>query len=307
LIQVDTRSVNFERERQDQLRLGMTFSINLKSIIQKKFEAWIAARRAGQDVPPPIRFNSFQPTLAGNKADLARQRQQFQQRQQERQAANGPAPAAAAQGQPPASTSSSAAASPPPASQAAAGPPPGRRDFGGGGGGRGGRGGGFRQGSGRLQVALYDTWTLRDDVLIRQGVPLLDLLNGDSVGAGGGQSEHQLQLQLGYSNNGFGVRADGNYKTGTFVHGDGTGTAGDLHFSGLTTFNLRAFADFGAMPKLITKAWARGLRVSFGVNNLFNSRQRVRDENGATPLRYQPAYLDPLGRTVTITIRKLIF
>jgi hypothetical protein len=145
LIQVDTRSVNFERERQDHLRLGMTFSINLKSIIQKKFEAWIAARRAGQDVPPPIRFNSFQPTLAGNKADLARQRQQFQQRQQERQAANGPAPAAAAQGQP-ASTSSSAAASPPPASQAAAGPPPGRRDFGGGGGGRGGRGGGFRQG-----------------------------------------------------------------------------------------------------------------------------------------------------------------
>ena len=335
LIQVDTRSVNFERERQDTLRLGLSFSINLKSIIQKKFEAWIAARRAGSNAPPPIRFNNFQPTLAGNKQDLAKLRQQFQQRQQQQQAANGQAPPngqtpangqpPAANGQQPANTQTAQnsppptppgnAGAPPPGGPPPGGPPPGdggrgfggfRGGFGGGGGG-GGRGGGFRQASGRLQVAIYDTWTLRDDVLIRQGVPLLDLLNGDSVGAGGGQSEHQVQVQLGYANNGLGVRLDGNYKTGTFVHGDGTGTTGDLHFSGLTTFNLRFFADVGGMPKFITKNWARGLRVSFGVNNLFNSRQRVRDETGDTPLRYQPAYLDPLGRTVSITIRKLIF
>jgi outer membrane receptor protein involved in Fe transport len=61
------------------------------------------------------------------------------------------------------------------------------------------------------------------------------------------------------------------------------------------------------MPGLITKGWARGLRVSVGVNNLFDSRQHVRAADGTTPLRYQPAYLDPLGRTVSITIRKLIF
>jgi len=333
LIQIDTRSVNFERERSDTLRLGVTFSINLKSIIQKKFEAWIAARRAGQNVPPPIRFNNFQPTLAGNKEDLARLRAQFQQRGGNGQApaANGQAPSnggaaagqATAQGQPPTQTAQANVppppggfapppgdGGPPPGGPAAGGPPPGgfRGGFGGGGGGgRGGFGGGFRQASGRLQVAIFDSWTLRDDVLIRQGVPLLDLLNGDSVGAGGGQSEHQLQLQLGYSNNGLGARLDSNYKTGTFVHGDGLGTAGDLHFSGLATFNLRFFADMGGMPKFITKTWARGLRISFGVNNLFDSRQRVRDQNGTTPLRYQPAYLDPLGRTVSITIRKLVF
>lgn len=328
LIQIDTRSVNFERERQDQLRLGLTFSINLKSAIQKKFEAWIAARRAGSDAPPPIRFNNFQPTLAGNKQDLAKLRQQFQQRQQQQQGANGQTPASgqasAANGQPSAGTQTAQnsappppppgdAGAPPPGGPPPGGPPPGggggfggfRGGFGGGGGG-GGRGG-FRQPSGRLQVAIYDTWTLRDDVLIRQGVPLLDLLNGDSVGAGGGQSEHQVQVQLGYANNGLGVRLDGNYKTSTFVHGDGAGSTGDLHFSDLTTFNLRFFADVGGMPQFITKNWARGLRVSIGVNNLFNSRQRVRGADGATPLRYQPAYLDPLGRTVSITIRKLVF
>jgi len=332
LIRIDTRSVNFERERQDNLRFGLNFSINLKSIIQKRFEAWIAARRAGQNVPPPVQFNRFQPTLAGNKRDLEEARRRFQQRQPGQgqqptggQSANGQpttgqpnANAQPPQGAPPAPPPGDAGG-PPPGGQAG-GPPPGGGGFGGGGfrGGGGGFGGGFGGGgfgrggrgggaSGRLQVAIYDTWTIRDDVLIRQGVPLLDLLNGDAVGAGGGQSEHQLQLQLGYSNNGIGVRFDGNYKTPTFVHGDGTGTAGDLHFSGLATLNLRTFFDFGGMPGLITKGWARGLRVSVGVNNLFDSRQHVRDATGITPLRYQPAYLDPLGRTVSITIRKLIF
>jgi outer membrane receptor protein involved in Fe transport len=144
-------------------------------------------------------------------------------------------------------------------------------------------------------------------VLIRPGVPLLDLLNGDVVGASGGQSDHQVQVQLGYNNNGLGVRLDGNWKSPTFVRGDGSGATGNLHFSGLTTLNLRFFADVGGMPAFIGKNWARGLRVSFGVNNLFDTRQHVRDANGNTPLRYQPAYLDPLGRTVSITVRKLIF
>ena len=53
--------------------------------------------------------------------------------------------------------------------------------------------------------------------------------------------------------------------------------------------------------------WARGLRVSLSANNLLDSRQHVRDATGATPVRYQPDYLDPLGRTVMFSIRKLFF
>ncbi len=330
LIQVDTRSVNFARERVDNLRFGVNFSINIKSIMQKKFETWIADRRAGKDTPPPIRPNAFQPTLAGNKADLAARQKEFQQRRQQQQAqqvAEAP-PAAGQAGQQTANAQPPQNALPFPPPGEGGGPPPGEGGgpppgglggppggggggFGGGGG-RGGGGGfggrGGRQASGRLQVAIYDTWTIRDDVLIRQGLPLLNLLNGDAVGAGGGQSAHQVQAQLGYSNNGIGARLEGTYKTGTFVHGDdGAGTTGDLHFSGLATLNLRTFFDLGAMPKFISKPWARGLRITFGVTNIFDQRQHVRDANGDTPLRYQPAYLDPLGRTVSITIRKLVF
>jgi hypothetical protein len=45
--------------------------------------------------------------------------------------------------------------------------------------------------------------------------------------------------------------------------------------------------------------------VQLNVTNMFNSRPRVRDAAGAVPLNYRPDLLDPLGRTVMITFRKL--
>ncbi|MEG8025906.1 TonB-dependent receptor [Sphingomonas aurantiaca] len=53
--------------------------------------------------------------------------------------------------------------------------------------------------------------------------------------------------------------------------------------------------------------WLRGMRISLSVDNVFNTRQRVTDATGATPNTYQPDYLDPLGRTVRLSVRKLFF
>jgi len=41
------------------------------------------------------------------------------------------------------------------------------------------------------------------------------------------------------------------------------------------------------------------------IDNIFNTRQTVTDGTGGTPLRYQPDYLDPLGRTISVSFRKL--
>jgi hypothetical protein len=43
------------------------------------------------------------------------------------------------------------------------------------------------------------------------------------------------------------------------------------------------------------------------VTNLFDSRLQVRDAQGITPVRYQPAYLDSLGRSVRLGFRKIFF
>ena len=50
---------------------------------------------------------------------------------------------------------------------------------------------------------------------------------------------------------------------------------------------------------------ARGSSVRFEVANVFNTKPRVRDAAGEVPFSYQPDLLDPLGRTVSISIRKL--
>jgi iron complex outermembrane receptor protein len=110
---------------------------------------------------------------------------------------------------------------------------------------------------------------------------------------------------LGYSNNGLGARLSGNWQSGTFVRAGAGSTTGDLTFSPLTTATLRIFADFSQMPAFVGQSWARGLRLTFTAGNITNERQKVRDQNGNTPVRYQPAYLDAVGRTVGITLRKL--
>ena len=53
--------------------------------------------------------------------------------------------------------------------------------------------------------------------------------------------------------------------------------------------------------------WLRGTRISFGVDNLFDDRIDVRSRAGDTPLNYQPDLIDPVGRRVEVSIRKLFF
>jgi outer membrane receptor protein involved in Fe transport len=41
------------------------------------------------------------------------------------------------------------------------------------------------------------------------------------------------------------------------------------------------------------------------VTNAFDRRQSVHDANGATPTAFEPGFLDPLGRVLALTLRKV--
>ena len=58
---------------------------------------------------------------------------------------------------------------------------------------------------------------------------------------------------------------------------------------------------------LLKSPWLRGSRIQLRVDNLFNARQRVTDENGVVPSAYVPNLVDPLGRVVRLTFRKQFF
>ena len=78
--------------------------------------------------------------------------------------------------------------------------------------------------------------------------------------------------------------------------------ASDLRFSGRTWLVLYSFVR---MEKVVKKPWAKGLNVNVTVENLLNDRINVTDRNGQTPNRFQPAYLDPIGRSIRVGVRKL--
>ncbi|WP_309602147.1 TonB-dependent receptor plug domain-containing protein [Sphingomonas sp.] len=175
----------------------------------------------------------------------------------------------------------------------------GNRGFGGGRGG-GGFGGPNR---GRLQLSLMHTVTLVDEATIRAGLPKLDYLHGDASGQAGGTPRHRVELQTGWSNNGLGARLSGNWRSDTRVEG---GPNGDLKFSPLTTVDLRLFANLGERFDLVAKhPWLFGSSVRLEVDNLFNARPKVRDGVGGIPSSYQSDLLDPTGRIVMISLRKL--
>lgn len=171
----------------------------------------------------------------------------------------------------------------------------------------GGRGfGGGPGGGGRLTLALYHTLHLTDTVTLADGVPRIDLLNGGAIGNGGGQPRHEVEVQAGLARNGFGSRLSANWQSATRI--DGSAPGNTLRFSDIAKVDFRLFANLGQMPSLLRKApWLRGARVTVGVSNLFDARQRVTDASGATPFAYQGGYLDPLGRTIRISFRKLLF
>jgi len=289
LTEEDDRPVNFAREDREELRWGINYS-----------------RPVGKQPPPPtVDWRAF-----------ARRRQAAQA---QRQGPSASAPAtptvggAAATGAAPAPGAIGAAASGP--GGPPGGPPEGGWPRDGGGGGRGGGGGGGGYGGfgggaaagGRFQIALYHTVIFKDDIVVAPGGPTLDLLNGAAAGGAGGQYRHELEAQLGYTLNGYGMRLSADWKSATKVTSAGSST-GDLDFSEIGTINFRLFDNVGQQRPLVAKyPILRGVRVTLNVNNLFDERIGVRSASGPTPLVYQPDFLDPTGRTMSLSLRKLFY
>ncbi len=267
LIQIDSRAVNFDRRDTEQLRWGFTYRKPLG----------------------PVR------PVGGRPNQAAGQGQRPAAANPDAPSADAPRPQEGAERQPD--------ARPP---EGGFGGPGGGPGGPGGGGFGGGRFGGPRGGAGgNLQIGLYHTLRLQDEIHIRPGVPALDLLDGAALGNSGGTPRHQLDLQANVSRNGYGLSMNGRWQSASKIEG---GAAGTLRFADLTTVNLRLFADLGAQPWAREKyTWLRGARVSLSVDNLFDTRQQVRTAAGGTPITFQPDYLDPLGRQVRISFRKMFF
>jgi hypothetical protein len=148
-------------------------------------------------------------------------------------------------------------------------------------------------------AGIGPTIKFEDRLQLRPGAPQLDLLSGDSIGTWTPRAFGYAYGGINYQ--GFGATFNAWYGAARRVRG--AVPAADLRFLSLFKLNVGAYLPLRRL--LPREDWTRKLQLRLDVENITNARQQVRDGNGAVPFRYQSAYQDPIGRIVTITLRKL--
>lgn len=305
LVSIDYRPVNFARRDTSQLRWGIDFSIPISSPQAKRmqerrtaFQAAMAeSRRTGQPLPPEMSAQLDQFRRLGQQQSLfgGNQRRFGQGQGQQQGQGQGPA-----QGQPPQDQGRERGEGQGPGGGFRGGPGGGGRGFGGGGG-RGGFGGGGNL----VRFTLNHAWVFKDEVLIRRGLPVIDRLDGSSSQS---VAAHRIDALAALKRDAWLFQVTGNWQSGTQRMTGALGSQTRLNFGSLarvgllTEFNPGQDIDF-----LLKNPWLRGSRIQLRVDNLFDAKQRVTDENGAVPSAFAPNLIDPLGRVVRLTFRKQFF
>lgn len=139
-----------------------------------------------------------------------------------------------------------------------------------------------------------------DRLELRPGAPTLDLLDGDTLSGG------TAQRLAGYGYGGLSYLGNGGtfdfYCTGGATV-RGSVAASTLTFAPLCKINLTgSLSIHHFLPR---RDWTRHLGLKIEIANVTGARQRVRDATGLVPYRYQPDLLDPVGRAVVLSLRKL--
>lgn len=148
---------------------------------------------------------------------------------------------------------------------------------------------------------LGPTIRFADRLTLRPGTTPLNLLIGDTLT---GATTPRI---AGYGYGGLNYLGNG----GTFDfyclsagRVRGAVPAADLSFGALCRLNVSgSLSMHHFFPH---QTWTRHLGLKLSVENLFDGHQRVRAADGTTPYRFQPDLLDPIGRTVSLTLRKVL-
>jgi iron complex outermembrane recepter protein len=153
----------------------------------------------------------------------------------------------------------------------------------------------------RVSGNFTHTWQLSSKRLARVGLPQVDLLSG-GVSGYSAQARHAVQGRVGAARNSTGLQLNANWTGASHITTGSGSSINELTFDPLLRLDVSAFASLGDLfpaPRLL-----KGVRLTLLIENLIDAKQRVRDENGVTPLRYQAYLLNPTGRMVGLSMRR---
>jgi len=150
-----------------------------------------------------------------------------------------------------------------------------------------------------IQLGLSFNYQLRirDEMLIREGVPPIDRLRG-----GGGVSRHGIGLQFNAGNRLFGVNLSANWNSAARIAG--TDAANYFRVRPPLLLNFSTFVNVGKIDGRWTHyRLPAGLKWSLDVQNLLNGYRHVALVDESAPAGYAHDEVDPLGRTIRLTLR----
>ncbi|KTE09534.1 hypothetical protein [Sphingopyxis sp. H115] len=152
-----------------------------------------------------------------------------------------------------------------------------------------------------FSLTLNHGWSLRSELVTAIGLPAIDRLGG-----GIARSRHNVGFQIVSGRPGMGVTLDGNWQSPFRLRdpaAPGSGT--EYRYRAFTTLNLRVFVE----PERLLRGteepdWLKDLNISLDIQNLLDSYRRVTLGDGSVPPGYRRYDADPLGRTISLAVRK---
>lgn len=156
-----------------------------------------------------------------------------------------------------------------------------------------------------LRINAFGThqWTLSSTQVIRPGLPVIDILAGGASANAGGSTRHVVQFGAGAAYKGLGLQLSGTLYGSRRISAGTLANPDQISFAARAEVDLRFFANLDTLfPQ---SPLARGTRFTVEVDNLFDSKQRVGNQQGLIPERYQPYLIDPVGRRITFKLRKV--
>lgn len=161
----------------------------------------------------------------------------------------------------------------------------------------------FTSSESRLYFAINYTLRVRDRISLPDGTEL-DLLHYGPTDGNFGPSRNEVQVQAGIYRKGLGAVIDGSYQDARVAAGstaDIAGTVGGARIAPAVIVNLKLFSN---LEELSSRPLFINARVSIAIDNLFDSVEPAAFAAGPEQGQALPFLLRPLGRVISIDLRK---